>query len=104
MAFLRFQVASGNSRINAVRSTITNSAEGIAASASAGTATITFSDSMVTGNTKGFSQGGGGTLNSLVNNIITDNGSNTGTRTTLLPPVKTSRTGHTHGFQTSPRP
>ncbi|RFC31591.1 MAG: hypothetical protein DID91_2727704044 [Candidatus Nitrotoga sp. MKT] len=84
-----FSGSSGNSRINAVRSTITNSSNiGIAAFASAGTATITFSDSMVTGNTIGYLQvngGGTATLKSLRNNIITDNGSNTGTLTTLLP-------------------
>ncbi len=76
-----FSGTSGNSRINMIRTTVTNTAEGIATSASAGSASVTLSDSMVTGNTIGFSQGAGGTLNSLVNNTITDNGTNTGTRT-----------------------
>ncbi|MDP1639252.1 MAG: right-handed parallel beta-helix repeat-containing protein [Candidatus Nitrotoga sp.] len=69
---------SGNSRITMVRTTITNATEGIAASASGGTATLTLSDSMLTGNAIGYVKGSGGTITSLVNNIITDNTSNTG--------------------------
>ena len=84
-----FSNTSGKSLISAVRSTITNSSNiGIAAYASAGFATVTFSDSMVTGNASGYLQANGGgtaTLYSLRNNIITDNGANTGTLTTLLP-------------------
>ena len=66
-----------------VRTTITNSGEGIVANASTGSALVTFSDSMLTGNTIGYSQTSGGTLQSLVNNIITNNGSNIGTLGTL---------------------
>ena len=73
---------SGNSRINMVRTTITNATEGIAASASAGTASLTLSDSMLTGNGTGYFRGFGGTITSLVNNIITDNTSNTGVLST----------------------
>jgi hypothetical protein len=80
-----FSGASGKSRINIVRSSITSTIVGIATSATVGTAWVTLSDSMVTGNTKGYSQTSGGTLRSLVNNIITDNGSNTGSLTTLSP-------------------
>ena len=75
----------GNSRINMIRSAVTNTTEGIAASASGGAASVTLSDSMVTGNTTGYFQSSGGTLRSLVNNIITDNGPNTGVLTTLAP-------------------
>jgi hypothetical protein len=76
----------GNSRINMIHSAVTNTTEGIAASASGGgAASVTLSDSMVTGNTTGYFQSSGGTLRSLVNNIITDNGPNTGVLTTLAP-------------------
>ncbi|BBJ22923.1 right-handed parallel beta-helix repeat-containing protein [Candidatus Nitrotoga sp. AM1P] len=75
----------GNSRINMIRSAVTNTTEGIAASASGGAASVTLSDSMVTGNTTGYFQSSGGTIRSLVNNIITDNGGNTGVLTTLAP-------------------
>ena len=74
---------SGNSRTNMIRSSVTNNLEGITSSASAGTAPITFSDSMITGNVVGYNKGTGGTLVSLVNNTITDNGSNTGPLTPL---------------------
>lgn len=78
-----FSGTTGSSRINMVRTTITNATEGIAASATAGTASITLSDSMVTGNVTGYFRGTGGTLTSLGNNIITDNGGNTGSLTPL---------------------
>lgn len=73
---------SGTSRINVIRATVTdNTTVGIKTSASAGTAKVTLSDSMVTGNGIGLSQGatgtGTGTLNSLQNNTVTDNTLNT---------------------------
>jgi hypothetical protein len=78
-----FSGTSGNSRINMVRSTVTNTTEGIVASGTAGTASVTLSDSMVTGNTTGYFQSTVGTLRSLGNNIIADNGTPTGTLTPL---------------------
>ncbi|MBK8569514.1 MAG: right-handed parallel beta-helix repeat-containing protein [Nitrosomonadales bacterium] len=74
----------GSSRINMIRSSITNNLQGVASSASAGTAPVTLSDSMITGNVIGYSKGTGGSLVSLGNNTITDNGSNTGPLTPLL--------------------
>lgn len=79
-----FSGTSGSTRINMVRTTVTNTTEGIVASATSGAASVTFSDSMVTGNTTGYFKGSGGTLTSLVNNTIADNGSNTGPLATLL--------------------
>lgn len=72
----------GSSRINMIRTSVTNNLKGVASSASAGTAPVTLSDSMVTGNVIGYFKGTGGSLVSLVNNTITDNGSNTGTLST----------------------
>ena len=81
-----FSGTSGNSRINIVRSSVTNNTvEGIVASATAGTASVTLNKSMVSGNAIGFYKGTGGTLNSLGNNTITNNGSNTGTLTLITP-------------------
>ena len=81
-----FSGTSGNARINVVRSAISNNTvEGIVASATAGTASITLNKSMVSGNAIGFYKGTGGTLNSLGNNTITDNSSNTGTLTLITP-------------------
>ncbi|BBJ22521.1 fibronectin type III domain-containing protein [Candidatus Nitrotoga sp. AM1P] len=81
-----FSGTSGNARINIVRSTVTNNTvEGIVASATAGTASVTLNKSMVSGNAIGFYKGTGGTLSSLGNNTITDNGSNTGALTLITP-------------------
>lgn len=81
-----FSDTSGNSRIDITRSTVTNNTvKGIVASATAGTASITLNKSMVAGNAIGFHKGTGGTLSSLGNNTITDNGSNTGTLTLITP-------------------
>ncbi|MBK8570185.1 MAG: hypothetical protein IPN81_09560 [Nitrosomonadales bacterium] len=55
------------------------------ASATAGTASVTLNKSLVAGNAIGFYKGAGGTVNSLGNNTITDNGSNTGTLTSITP-------------------
>ncbi|RFC36358.1 MAG: Right handed beta helix region [Candidatus Nitrotoga sp. LAW] len=74
----------GSAQINMIRSSVTNNLKGIASSASGGTAPVTFSDSMVTGNVIGYFKGTGGTLTSLQNNTITDNGGNTGPLTPLL--------------------
>ena len=77
---------SGNAQINIVRSAVTNNTvKGIVASATAGTASITLNKSLLSGNAIGFYKGTGGTLNSLGNNTITDNGSNTGTLTLITP-------------------
>ncbi len=77
---------SGNAQINIVRSAVTNNTvKGIVASASAGTASVTLNKSLVAGNAIGFYKGTGGTLNSLGNNTITDNGSNTGVLTSVTP-------------------
>lgn len=75
---------SGNAQINVVRSTVTNNTvKGIVASATAGTASVTLNKSLLAGNAIGFIKGTGGTLSSLGNNTITDNGSNTGTLTVI---------------------
>lgn len=77
---------SGNALVNIVRSAVTNNAvKGIVASATAGAASVTLNKSLVSGNAIGFYQGAGGTLNSLGNNTITDNGSNTGTLISITP-------------------
>ncbi|MFZ1810813.1 MAG: hypothetical protein WAU04_06490 [Candidatus Nitrotoga sp.] len=55
------------------------------ASATAGTASVTLNKSLVAGNAIGFYKGAVGTVNSLGNNTITDNGSNTGTLTSITP-------------------
>ncbi|CAH1906361.1 Right handed beta helix region [Candidatus Nitrotoga sp. HW29] len=69
---------SGSSRISMIRSSVTNNLKGVASSATGGTAPVIFSDSMITGNVIGYFKGTGGTLTSLINNTITDNGSDTG--------------------------
>ena len=67
-----FSSTSGTSRIDMMRATVTDNAEGVKTSASSGIAKITLSDSMVTGNGIGISWPSG-TLNTLVNNTVTDN-------------------------------
>ncbi|CAH1193070.1 Copper-binding protein (NosD) [Candidatus Nitrotoga sp. BS] len=74
---------SGSAQVQMIRSSVTNNLTGIKSSASGGTASVTFSESMVTGNVVGYSQGSGGSLISLVNNTIANNGSNTGSLTPL---------------------
>jgi len=63
------------------RTAVSNAATtGVLALAAAGSATIALSDSSITGNATGVSNGGGGgttTVRSAGNNTITDNGSNT---------------------------
>ena len=68
----------GSSRIEMIRTSITTNLKGIASSASAGSASVTFSDSMITGNVIGYFRATNGTLVSPGNNTITDNGSNAG--------------------------
>lgn len=77
----------GDSRINMIRTSVTNNLKGIASSASAGNASVTLSDSMVTGNVIGYEKGAGGSLISMQNNTITDNGSNTGGALTVPVPA-----------------
>jgi len=75
---------SGSSKISIIHSTISqNTGNGIATSGTAGTASITLGYSKVTGNAHGFIQGTGGTLNSQGNNMIINNGTNTGVLTPL---------------------
>ena len=74
----------GSARIQIIRSSVTNNLTGITSSASGGTAPVTLSESMVTGNAVGYSVGAGGSLVSLVNNTIAENGSNSGSLTPLL--------------------
>ena len=66
----------GSARIQMIRSSVTNNLTGIKSSASAGTAPVTLSESMVTGNLVGYEVGTGGSLVSLGNNTIANNGSN----------------------------
>ncbi|MEQ1583425.1 MAG: right-handed parallel beta-helix repeat-containing protein [Nitrosomonas sp.] len=73
----------GNARISMIRTSVTNNLKGVASSASAGTAPVTLSESMVAGNLVGYFVGAGGLIRSLFNNTITDNGSNTGSLTTI---------------------
>ena len=81
-----FGPAAGTLHASVIRSTISNhTASGIIASAISGTTSVTLRVSMVTRNTNGFEQSGTATLNSLGNNTITDNGSNTGPLTLLAP-------------------
>jgi hypothetical protein len=75
--------STGSARIQMIRSSVSNNLMGIKSSATGGTAPITLSESMVTGNLVGYLLGAGGSLVSLVNNTIADNGSNTGSLTPL---------------------
>jgi hypothetical protein len=70
--------STGGARVQMIRSSVTNNLTGVKSSASGGTAPVTLSESMVTGNVVGYEKGTGGSLVSLFNNTITDNGSNIG--------------------------
>ena len=74
-------------RVQVIRATAANGTDGVTASASAGTASATLSDSMVTGNSnRGLYQtGAGATLSSLGNNTVADNASNTAGTISGLP-------------------
>ena len=73
----------GSARIQMIRSSVTNNLTGITSSASGGDAKFTFSESMVTGNLVGYLVGAGGSLLTLGNNTIANNGTNNGTLTPL---------------------
>ena len=71
-------------RASITRSTLANNAYGPAVGGGAGTELISIGYSMVTGNTTaGFSQAGTGTIESLGNNIVRQNGADIGTVTTV---------------------
>jgi len=66
------------------RSTLSNNGYGIASEATSGTAVSTISNSMITGNTFGYSQvGAGAAVESLGNNTFRQNAGNTGILTTV---------------------
>ncbi|MFZ1547318.1 MAG: hypothetical protein WAT12_09485 [Candidatus Nitrotoga sp.] len=67
--------STGSARIQMIRSSVTNNLKGIKSSASGGTAPVTLSESMVSGNLVGYEVGAGGSLESLGNNTIANNGS-----------------------------
>lgn len=76
-------------RIEVIRTTVANGGVGVSAQASAGTAVVSLSESMVTGNTTGLQQttsGGVATFYTLSNNTVSDNTTaSTGTITPLAP-------------------
>jgi hypothetical protein len=79
---------SSTSRIEMVRSIISNSDTGVYAASEGGTASFSFRKSMVTGNNDGLVEfGSGGTLISYGNNTLSDNFNNPiiGTLTTIAP-------------------
>jgi Periplasmic copper-binding protein (NosD) len=79
--------ANAVARVSFIRSTISNNGWGIyVTDYIVGTQVITVSDSMVTGNNYGLYQAGTSTLESLGNNTVRQNGTNTsGTITTVSP-------------------
>jgi Right handed beta helix region len=78
--------ATAIAKLSVTRSTMSNNAYGPAVVGGSGTAVLTFSNSMVTGNGVGLYQTGGtGTLESLGNNTVRQNGPNTGALTTVSP-------------------
>ncbi len=80
-------LAGATARSEVIRTTVSNGGVGATAQATAGTAVMTLSESMVTGNTTGLAQsasGGSATFNTLSNNTVSDNGTaSTGTITPL---------------------
>ncbi len=69
-------LAGATARTEVIRTTVSNGGTGVAAQATAGTAVMTLSESMVTGNATGLVQsatGGTATFNSLTNNTVSDN-------------------------------
>jgi Right handed beta helix region len=77
--------ATATVQVSVAGSTLSNSSYGAVADSSVGTAVLTISNSMVTGNTIGLTAGAG-TLESLGNNTVRQNGTNTvGTITTVSP-------------------
>ncbi|MBI3148359.1 MAG: right-handed parallel beta-helix repeat-containing protein [Betaproteobacteria bacterium] len=80
-------LAGATARTEVIRTTVSNGGTGVLSQATAGTAVMTLSESMVTGNTTGLAQsasGGTATFNSLTNNTVSDNGTaSTGTITPL---------------------
>jgi hypothetical protein len=85
----RAEVTGATALVSVIRSTLSNNAYGADVYSSAGTAVLTISDSMVTGHHIGLSQGATGgtsTLESLGNNTVRQNGTDTsGTITTVSP-------------------
>ena len=76
--------ASAVARASITRSTLANNGYGPAVAGGSGTELISIGYSMVTGNTiAGFSQAGAGTIESLGNNIVRQNGADMGTVTTV---------------------
>jgi hypothetical protein len=75
------QVASANNQIYVIRSTISNNFNGVSSEAYPGTALVTISKSMVTGNNFGFymldTSGGSATVKSYGNNTVTNNNNDT---------------------------
>ena len=80
-AYAYATTASATARVQVIRSSATNGTYGFASEATNGTASLTLSGSMVTGNSfyglyQGVSGGGASTLKSLGNNTVTDNSTN----------------------------
>jgi hypothetical protein len=77
--------ATAVARASVTRSTLSNNDDGADVDANTGTAVLTISNSMVTGNVNGLSQGhAGSTLESLGNNTVRQNGTDSsGTITTV---------------------
>ena len=84
--YVNSPAASSTARASVIRSTLSNNDYGLVTGDGPGTAVLTFSDSMVTGNTiNGFWQAGGSKLESLGNNTVRQNGANVGTITSVSP-------------------
>lgn len=80
--------ASGTAQISMIRSKVSNGVTGVNSESIAGTASVTLSDSMVTGNQYGLVQSGAGaTLDSMGNNTVRKNSvaNTTGTISTYSP-------------------
>jgi hypothetical protein len=84
--YVNSSAANATARASVTRSTLSNNEYGLITGDGAGTAVLTLSDSLVTGNTaNGLWQDGGSTLESLGNNTVRQNGANLGRITSVSP-------------------
>ena len=77
----------GIANVSVTRSTLSNNGTAVVASASTGTALLTLSNSMVTGNTNGLVQQNSGVFESLGDNAVRQNGTNTSGTITPVAPI-----------------